>query len=218
MDTLRRWYNDQDTRQRINVVTNFMSDGFKVIMASMLCVFVPQKCNDGICTLSENITDLIEYNMFVLFFNIFTLFIFVILYCVELCREQWMISHFDYNDQLADLHLSTYKNEYPNLFEKLKKYNYMYFTAYKTVRLIYVLNFIFSAVLVYHYYYLDYRSITVLLTNILLCWQKIIKGIEISKDSYVGDLAYSYFNVKNLSFNTIDKKIASIKTVMESQI
>lgn len=218
MDAIRRWYNDQDTRQRINVVTSFMSDGFKVIMASMLCVFVPQKCDDGICTLSENVTDLIAYNVFVLFFNIFTLFIFVILYCVELRREQWMISNFDYNEHLADLHLSTYKNEYQTLFQKLKKYNYMYFMIYKTIRLIYVLNFIFSAVLVYHYYYLDYRSITVLLTNILLCWQKIIKGIEISKDSYIGDLAYSYFNVKNLSFNTIDKKIATIKTVMETRV
>ena len=42
---VKDWYNHQDTQQGIAVATGLASDAFKVVMASMLAVFIPQACN-----------------------------------------------------------------------------------------------------------------------------------------------------------------------------
>jgi hypothetical protein len=206
LSRIKSWYYKQDTQQRINVFTSFVSDSFRVVMATLLSVFVPQNCQGHICSFEENTSNLIEYNIFVLAFNFLTLFVFILLYIVELYREKWMISHFDYDKNFDELYLKTFKNQYSEIFEKLNRLNRYYILAYKNVRYFYILNFIFSAILVYHYYYLDYKSITVLLTNVALCWNKIKQGLKIASDSHTHELAYSFFNTVNLSFNTMDKK------------
>jgi hypothetical protein len=204
---LKTWYTSQDTQQRINVVTNFFSDSFRVVMATLLSVFVPQNCNGDICNLSQNFTDLISFNVFSLTFNFVTLFCFILLYYIELRREKWMISHFDYEEKEDDLNLTSYRQTHPHVFHVLDKFNKDYFKAYFYLRYLYILNFIFSAILVLYYYYYDYRSATVLLTNVALCWSKIVRGYSLSKLSLENGLAYSFFNIKHLSFNVIDKKL-----------
>ena len=217
---LKAWYNSQDTQQRINVAVSFVSDGFRVVMASLLSVFVPQSCDGQLCTVQENVSHLIDYNSFVLSFNLFTLAVFILLYIIELHRERWMISHLDYDKNLDEVYLVNHKEKYPKIFSTLQSLNKKYHRAYSTILYIYILNFIFSAVLVYHYYYYEYRSITVLLTNISLCWTKIRQGLKIAKDSKENNLAYSFFNVRNLSFNTIDKRyvIKEKPPVIESSV
>jgi len=44
-NSLKEYFSSQDTQQNITVATSFISDAFKVIMASLLCLFVPQQCN-----------------------------------------------------------------------------------------------------------------------------------------------------------------------------
>jgi hypothetical protein len=105
-----------------------------------------------------------------------------------------------------DLHLTTYRQTYPEVFVKLDSFNKSYFKTYFYLGYLYIFNFIVSAVLVLYYYYYDYRSATVLLTNVALCWTKVRQGNKLSKLSYDKGLAYSFFNIKNLSFNTMDKK------------
>ena len=98
---VKEYFSNQDTQQSITVATSFASDAFKVLMASLLCIFVPQQCDNiqsnkdifietygnnsfantlngttnlvHICTFNENFTDLIDYNTFVLAFNFITL-------------------------------------------------------------------------------------------------------------------------------------------------
>jgi len=212
---LKTWYFFQDTQQHINVVTNFFSDSFRVLMATLLSVFVPQNCGESVCSLSENFTDLISFNIFTLVFNFVTLFCFIYLYHIELRREKWMISHFDYEEKEDDLNLISFRQVYPQVFSTLDNFNKKYFKAYFYLRYFYILNFIFSAILVLHYYYYDYRSITVLLTNVALCWNKIRQGFAIANQSRDKGLAYSFFNVKNLSFNTIDKKWKEKQLVLQ---
>ena len=207
---LKMWYSSQDTQQRINVITNFFSDSFRVIMASLLTVFVPQNCNGEICSLTQNFSDLIPFNVFTLTFNVVTLFCFLLLYCIELRREKWMIFQFDYEEKEDDLNLTSFRQTHPQVFHNLDRFNSSYFKAYFYLRYFYVLNFIFSAILVLYYYYYDYRSATVLLTNVALCWSKISRGYTISKLSLEKGLAYSFFNSKHLSFNVMDKKLRTI--------
>ena len=109
-NSFNEYFNNQDVQQNMTVVTSFASDAFKVIMASLLCIFVPQQCQtiednrdifiaqfgdiaivehingtttqSHICTFNENFTDLIDYNTFVLAFNFITLSYFIYLYYI----------------------------------------------------------------------------------------------------------------------------------------
>ena len=161
-NSIKAYFNNQDTQQNMTVTVNFISDGFKVLMASLLSVFVPQKCethvpnidifnntfgdmnwaitlnqntsftraingttlDEHICTLSENFSDLMDFNMVVLVFNFITLFFFMYLYYIELNREKWLISHFDYDKEKTDEAILTVKIEYPDIHDKLQEKNY----------------------------------------------------------------------------------------------
>jgi hypothetical protein len=252
---IREWYNHQDTQQGISVITGLASDSFKVIMASLLCVFVPQACTvdefnrsifnsefestlplssmitiDGvlngtqpithICTFQENFTNLIDYNSFVLAFNFLTLGYFIYLYTVEIRRERWMIANLDYDKEKPDDAILTLKESYPEIMEQLQAYNTKYMRTYKYLHVIYIMNFICSAVLVLYYYYLDYRTATTLITNTILCSNKIRIGRELAIQSANKEFAYSFYNNKNISFNTIDASYLTDedKMVLETDI
>ena len=230
LSSIQEWYSSQDTQQNITVMTSFASDAFKVVMASLLCVFVPQACTveesnrsifesvmgdtqlalektingtqmtTHICTFHENFSNLIDYNSFVLAFNFFTLGYFIYLYTIELRREKWMIDNLDY--------------------DKEQTHNAKYVRTYKYLHVIYTMNFLFSAVLVLYYYYLDYRTATTLVTNTILCSNKIRIGRELAIQSAKKDFAYSFYNNKNISFNTIDASYITDedKMVLETNI
>ena len=227
-------FNNQDTQQTINVVVSFTSDAFKIFMASLLSVFVPQQCDDiqtnkdifietygnnpfantlngttnlvHVCTFKENFTNLIDYNTFVLAFNFITLCYFIYLYWIELRRERWMISHFDYDKEKPDENILTLKTDYPDIMEKLQKYNHKYMLTYKYLHILYIANFLFSAILVLYFYYLDFRTITALITNTALCTNKIRVGRNVAYSSYHNEHAFSFYNTKNISFNVIDPR------------
>jgi hypothetical protein len=236
--TIREWYTSQDTQQTITVITSFASDAFKVVMASLLCVFVPQACSTEetnqsifnsafsdssiahysnningtqitthVCTFNENFSNLIDYNAFVLAFNFLTLGYFSYLYVIELRREKWMINHLDYDKEKPDDNILTLKISHPKIIDQLKIYNGRYKQTYKYLHIIYIGNFIFSAVLVLYYYYLDYRTITTLITNTILVSNKIRIGRQIAIQSADKDFAYSFYNNKNISFNIIDPRL-----------
>jgi hypothetical protein len=238
---IKEWYSSQDTQQNITVITSFASDAFKVVMASLLCVFVPQACTieesnrdiftktfgiempseinhingtritTHVCSFQENFTNLIDFNSFVLAFNFLTLGYFTYLYAVELRREKWMIDHLDYNKEKTDDNILTLKESYPKIMEQLQLHNVKYMRTYKYLHVIYVMNFLFSAVLVLYYYYFDYRTATTLVTNTILCSNKIRIGRQLAIQSAKKEYAYSFYNNKNISFNVIDPRLASLE-------
>jgi len=241
-NSFKEYFSRQDTQQNITVTISFVGDAFKVVMASLLCIFVPQQCaqieNNSdilratfgnnqlsneqinqianqlngttyvlhICSFNENFTNLIDYNTFVLAFNFVTLGYFIYLYYIELKRETWLINNFDYDKEKPDENILTLKDTFPEVMEILQKYNYRYMLTYKYLLILYIANFAFTAVLVLYYYYLDYRTVTALLTNVTLCSNKIRIGRSVSKESYEKEHAYSFYNTKNLGFNVIDHR------------
>jgi hypothetical protein len=243
-NSLKEYFSSQDTQQNITVAISFISDAFKVVMASLLCLFVPQQCNTiennsdifntafsnniivessisipsiantlngtsdvlHMCSFTENFANLIDYNTFVLTINFITLGYFIYLYYIELRREVWLINNFDYDKEKTDENILTLKDTYPEVIDVLQKHNYKYMLTYKYLFILYIVNFISSAVLVLYFYYYDYRTITTLITNVVLCSNKIRIGRNISRKSYEKEYAYSYYNSKNLSFNVIDHR------------
>lgn len=234
---IREYFGSQETQQSLTVFVSFTSDAFKVVMASLLCIFVPQQCDSfednrsifdatfgskhselssqingttnvmHVCTFSENFTNLIDFNTFVLAFNFFTLGYFIYLYYVELIRERWMINNLDYDKEKPDDNILFLKTTHPSIIEQLQIYNKQYMKAYKYIYIIYIINFVSSAVLVIYFYYYDYRTITALLTNTALCSNKLRIGRNLAIQSYKKEFAYSFYNVKNISFNEVDRRL-----------
>jgi hypothetical protein len=194
----------QDFSQKINMLSNLSGEFFKVIMACLLAIFVPQSCNGDVCSFDQNFSQLNIYNAFVLGFNFLTLGNFLYLYWVEVKRETWIINHLDYDENESEYNIHKFKGSHNKIITRLNEINNHYLKVYKILRYLYICNFIFSAVLVFHYYYLDYRTITTLLTNIILCWSKISKGFELAEKSVKSEIALSYYNFVNISFNIVD--------------
>lgn len=211
-DFLDRLKFSQDLRQTLTMVFNFLLDSFRVAMASFLAVFVPQDCAGNVCSMTENFSNIIDYNAFVLAMNFFTFLCFGLLYRIEICRERYLITHLERDDTKSDLHVQVLTNTYPEIGLTLTKLNRQYYYAYCLIALVYALNFLFSAVLVLYFYYLDYRSATTLFTNALLCVSKIYKGYMTASESYKRNLALSFFNVQNLAFNEIDPSYRDKRT------
>ena len=55
IDMIMEKQNDQDFKQKTNVFFTLMLEIYRVLMGAFLIAFVPQKCDDTICTLGQNI-------------------------------------------------------------------------------------------------------------------------------------------------------------------
>jgi len=197
-----------DQKQTINTIILLVSESFKVLMATLLSIFVPQLCDnqaEKLCTLVDNFTNLTKYNLAVLIFNFITLGCFISLYFVEYTREHWCIEFLDIDNDKPNTNLKTEIEKYPEYKDKMIELNNRYNNISILVVAMNIINFILSAVLIYGYYYLDYRSITVLLTNTILIIDKIINCFNVSKKSVQDILPISAYMTTPVIFNIIDK-------------
>lgn len=197
-------YKQQDTQQIISMCISFSTESFRIVMATLLSLFVPQSCDGHLCSMKENVANLTPYNLFVITFNFLTLLNFIVLYYIEIRREKWMISHLEYDKNENEYNIYNLAKKYPEIIEKLKLYNYHYFNVYMYLRYLYLINIVFSGILVFYFYYLDYRTTTTFITNIILCWTKVIKGYLLAYRSISENIALSYYNQHYVSFNAID--------------
>ncbi len=200
---------DQDNKQRIQSLVLFFLGSFKVFMATLLVVFVPQRCDhqdDSNCSIQDNFMDLDNFNMFCLVFNFLTLFCFLTLYVIEKRREFWCIEHLDVDHSKPKINLISEIEDYPLYKFKLIQLNNFYQLMTKILLVIVFINTITSAVLIYHYYYLDYRSITVFISNLLLICDKLYNCYNISKKSIKELIAYSAYMKMPMVYNTIDSE------------
>jgi hypothetical protein len=198
---------NQDDKHRLQSLSLFFLESFKVFMATLLVVFVPQKCDhqeDGNCSINDNFYDLDNYNIFCLVFNFITLFNFLTLYIIEKKREFWCIEYLDVDHSKPKINLITEIEDYPLYKFKLIQLNKLYQLMTKILLVIVFINIITSAILIFHYYYLDYRSITVFISNLLLIGDKLYNSYNISKKSIRELIAYSAYMKMPMVYNTID--------------
>jgi hypothetical protein len=196
-----------DQKQTIKSTISFLTESFKMLMATLLCIFVPQRCVenvDNICTLTDNFTNLTNFNIVVLVINFITLANFIYLYIVEYKREHWCISILDIDYDKPNTNLKVEINNYPVYKEELVSLNNKYYKITIITLILNICNFILSSILIYGFYYLDYRSVTILLTNVLLIVDKLLSCISISNKSVEELLPISAYMTTPVIFNTID--------------
>ena len=77
---------DQDNNQKINVTISVALELYRVLVSSLLILFVPQDCGGGnLCTMTENMNS--DSNLYTtgLFFNFATLFVFIAIFFCFIC-------------------------------------------------------------------------------------------------------------------------------------
>lgn len=224
------WFSSQDTQQQIALVSGLLGELFKITMSCLLSVFVPQSCNGSTCSIDQNFSDLSAFNLFVIIYNFMTLGFFIILYIIEVHRETWLIQHLEKDPGISESNLFdgenfqsesgglvSFKVAYPKLHAELESLNTRYLNIYNIITFFYITNSVFSGVLVFYYYYLDYRTVTGFFTNIMLCSSKIRSGRGVATQAFtdklipngqqtkkVRNIAISYYNTQFVAFNIVD--------------
>ena len=148
-------------------------------MGCMLVLFVPQLCDEEVCTLTEKIENRDDKHIITLFFNGLSVLLFVILYVIELKRENWCVKYLDINHDFSDNHLSNVIKDRPDLLEPLNKYNNNYLMYSIGLTLVYSINLVLSSIAVYDHY-AGLPSITSYLSFIGLIVLKLYYALSIS--------------------------------------
>jgi hypothetical protein len=204
LETINKLANDQDTTQRINVGIQVLLEMYRVITSSLLILFVPQICDDHICTTTENLVwETNTYNT-ALCFNFISMAFLVNMYYMELVRENRLIKYLSINPELANDNeevgkrlelLSTTKQN--KIFKINKNYR---LSAYGAL-CIYVLNVMLSSISISKYY-AGSQTISTLITYILFMMTKFASVKTLVSTNK--NIFYSAYLKSNIQFNDVD--------------
>ena len=211
---------NNDLKERLKIGALFMFQSYKVIMGSLLILFVPQKCEElldnsgssdnydsAICSVSDNLNKKDDlFHDITLGFNFLCVFLFFIMYFVELRRENWCVKHLDINHNYPDNHLDDIIDKKPELKMELKKKNSRYFKITCLTTSVYMINLILSSIIIYTNY-VGIQAVTSYTSYVALILLKIYNSIFISYESLHNDKALSGYITEFSSFNVFDKDI-----------
>jgi len=205
VENVKNFAADQDNNQKINVAISVALELYRVLVSSLLILFVPQDCGNGnLCTMTENMNPDSKLYTTGLFFNFATLSVFILMYYFEVKRENKLITYLDVNKSTASDNDSVGK-ELANL-PREKRSNILLFDKYyqKTAYVAmgtFVINSIISGVVVYNYS-LGNQTTTTIITNILFMVSKL-------GDVYVTvnteqNIFYSAYLKGKIQYNGVD--------------
>ena len=97
---------------------NILFEFYRVISCSLLILFIPQKCENTICSINDKLQWKTTFYGISLTYNFITLFVFCFLYFLEIRRENILIKYLDVNPSLP-------YNKYYHLIKKINYYIYI---------------------------------------------------------------------------------------------
>jgi hypothetical protein len=196
-----------DTKELIQSYAVSILEAYKVLMACLLSIFVPQYCpeTNQTCTLKENFSNLSMYNEFVIAFNFITLGLFLYLYTIQNRRETYLITHLDADKKHSITSFIDNCKDYPKIVSRVVEYNKKLQLFTKIVSFFFYLNAIFSGILVGYFYYDGFRTATTLIANVLLVSSKLFSMWSVMTDcNNDPQLALSTYQVMPVGYNVID--------------
>ena len=204
IDKIYKVLNDQDNIQKMTVATTVILEMYRVMVSSLLVLFVPQKCDDHVCSMHENMVWMDDLYNSGLVVNFITMFSFIIMYYYEVKRENKLITYLEVNKNVAS------DNEtVGRVLEGLsidKKESIIYFdTAYQRVGYFVLLMFSFNTILsgfVVYEYYLDNQTTSTFITNILFMITKLADIY--STVNTERNIFYSAYMKGKVQFNDVD--------------
>jgi hypothetical protein len=203
---------DQDFMQKVGMVPVVALEMYRVIVSSFLVLFVPQKCDDHVCTLSENMV--LEHDLYNagLVFNFLTMAAFLAMYLLEVKRENRLITYLDVNKSVpmdnASVGLALDKlsvDKRDSIWSLDKYYIYSGWTAI----IMFIINTFLSGFVVYEYY-LDSQTTSTYITNILFMVTKL--GDVYANVNTEKNVFYSAYLKGKVQYNDVDPdKVACLK-------
>jgi len=200
---------DQDFNQRVNVASTLMLELYRVLMGAFLVIFVPQNCDDTVCSIDENIDRSDVLSRIALSFNAFTFLAFLALYAIEVKRENTLITYLEVNKFNSGDDVSV--GEALQKLDPIKKDLILNFDQYYqkvgySCSGIFIANSVLSSIVVYSNY-LDSKTITVYLTNLLFMSLKVYDVYNTVNTK--PNIFYSAYMKNKIQFNDVDpdKKI-----------
>ena len=195
---------DQDFNQKVAVSISVILELYRVLVSSFLVLFVPQKCGDHVCSLSENMV--LENHLYSagLVFNFITMASFLAMYTFEIKRENRLITYLEVNKSVASDNnsvgtaLEKLPQDKRDSIWKLDKY-YMYSGRASIV--MFIINTILSGFVVYEYY-LDSQTTSTYITNILFMVTKladVYANVNTEKNVF-----YSAYMKGKIQYNDVD--------------
>ena len=204
MEVIKEKQNSQDFNQKLNVAITLILEIYRVLMGALLIVFVPQKCEDTICSASQNVNRDDKLTKAAFSFNIITAFSFLALYFIEVKRENKLINYMEVNKFTASDNDSVEKAlEKLSVVKKQKIWDYdgYYQKCGYASTLSFSINAILSFIVVCQHY-LDSKTMTVFFTNILLMGLKVADVFSIANTSK--NIFYSAYLKNRVQYNDVD--------------
>ena len=193
-----------DNQQRITTAMVMLLEFYKVMMATLLVVFVPQDCNGRVCSLSENFTNSDHIHLAALISNFIT-FIFVLnFYKNEIIREEWCIKYLDIDSEKPNNHLDEEIEDYPNYKNEMKILNQDYLNSLYLSSGLLLSNFGISGVAI-GYNYQGANTLTSIISFLLLLSEKLYSSYIVGIKSVHDERAFSAYMKISRTYNTIDQ-------------
>jgi len=196
--------NDQDFMQKTNVYVSFVFELYRVIMGSFLMLFVPQKCGDGVCAMFENIGTGVSINDAAFGMNIATFCLFLGMYFAEITRENKMITYLHVNNELPsddDAVCEALEKLSTDDKQSILAWDRRYLRTGQVALVGFIANAALSSVVIADNY-LDNKTLTALITNILFMALKINETYSITNTSE--NVFYSAYLNERVQFNDAD--------------
>ena len=194
---------DVDSKQRLMTTCYMFLEFYKIIMGTFLVVFVPQKCGDEICSMTDNFFNGTIINSagnicnFVTFSSIGTL------YFVEMRRENWCIKYLDMDESLSTDNLDEEIERYPDYKIHMKRLNNYYIKSVYFALVMMVTNFVVSGVTVYQSY-AGSNSVSTFISFFMLVSMKLYSSWSVGSLSIRDERANSAYLKEPKTYNTID--------------
>lgn len=215
----RKLFNDEDDiLQRLQTIFLLFTGSYKVLMCTLLSLFLPQKC---MCTFWDHFNPSYLFPFITTLANVTTLVIFIGFYIFEYYRENWCIEYLDIDEEKSFTNLKYELEKYPEYKEKLSYINNIYYRFSIFLGVSNLLNFSITGIFFYNY--IDYSSfdlknISVFVTYLLLITDKLISSIYYARKSYYELTQTSAYIIAPILFNTVDsdyKNLADIASASE---
>ena len=203
---------NQDLKQRIKIGFKFVLYSYKLLMACMLSIFVPQRCSNGeACSLNSSLGNLVDtddsYKKATITINIITFLMYAFTFIIQVKRENTMIKYLDIDKDKPDNNLPNIIDDYPLIKEKITKANQLYFKSYCALLCVILINIFTSMKLLFIDNYLDSTTTTVFLTNMILISDRLYDCFSVIILQKKKGIVQSVYLREYKSFNVIDPEM-----------
>jgi hypothetical protein len=209
---------NQDFNQRYNVVSSVLLELYRVITCSLLILFIPQKCGEQVCTISQNMSWGTGFYNTAVILNFVTLFAFCPLYYIEIVRENRFIKYLHVNqdkpnDEKAVTDTLAIMPEEKK--QKIDEIDKQYQQIAYAIMAIYFVNALFSGIVIFDYY-LSSQTATVYITYVLFIMSKLVNVYTIANTPK--NIFYSAYLKTNLQYNDVDADLQKTLMIVDTII